>query len=435
MRTVVWGANLGVGSRVTSAHGYSIHVHVVPPTGWWDDVCAVVVNACTFVSACVYPSATHVFLAHCAARKDSFSWCDRVAMWLLARFRVSRVVAAHDAACVTADMFGDHVPLVRVGHPERRRERHDKFALQCLLRDCGLPYIAQTKDLRCVEDFVAVHGTVVVKPCTGVASLDVTRCTTAAETAAAVAQATRSEYAHGGVVVQTCVEGVEYVVDSVSANGTHAIVAVWEYEKASRNGAPFVYLCNRLLDERHPHFVQLCEHYMCVLNALQIESGATHGELIRAADGTLYTIEVNVRCHGASPKKFSALDVAVGYSQVSLLQDPRRVAPPCYARTRRAVLEVHLVAHAPRPMSDVECSAIEEQLATNLSTIAAFDWNDRSQLQATVDCRSIPLRLILVHADSDAVERDYRAAQRTFDEALSQLDAAARVKAGVAYMR
>lgn len=36
-------------------------------------------------------------------------------------------------------------------------------------------------------------------------------------------------------------DGVEYVVDSVSRDGEHRICAIWEYDKRRANGTNFVY--------------------------------------------------------------------------------------------------------------------------------------------------------------------------------------------------
>jgi len=47
-------------------------------------------------------------------------------------------------------------------------------------------------------------------------------------------------------VIQEFLEGKEYVVDSVSRDGKHKVVAVWEYDKRPTNGAPFVYFGLRL---------------------------------------------------------------------------------------------------------------------------------------------------------------------------------------------
>ncbi len=42
-------------------------------------------------------------------------------------------------------------------------------------------------------------------------------------------------------LVQEYLRGTEYVVDTVSCDGVHKVVAVWEYDKRAVNNAPFVY--------------------------------------------------------------------------------------------------------------------------------------------------------------------------------------------------
>lgn len=49
------------------------------------------------------------------------------------------------------------------------------------------------------------------------------------------------------VVVQELLDGDEWIVDSVSRDGEHKIVALWRYDKGPANGAPFVYFCAELM--------------------------------------------------------------------------------------------------------------------------------------------------------------------------------------------
>ena len=50
------------------------------------------------------------------------------------------------------------------------------------------------------------------------------------------------------VLIQEFLEGKEYVVDSVSVEGVHKTVAIWEYDKRAANGAKFVYYGMRLYE-------------------------------------------------------------------------------------------------------------------------------------------------------------------------------------------
>jgi uncharacterized membrane protein YgcG len=48
------------------------------------------------------------------------------------------------------------------------------------------------------------------------------------------------------VLVQEFLVGQEYVVDTVSCNGVHKVMAVWRYDKRPTNGAAFVYYRTQL---------------------------------------------------------------------------------------------------------------------------------------------------------------------------------------------
>ena len=63
----------------------------------------------------------------------------------------------------------------------------------------------------------------------------------------------------------------EYVVDSVSIEGIHKTVAIWEYDKRSANGAKFVYYGMRLYEsETGEREDELVKYMHSVLDALEI---------------------------------------------------------------------------------------------------------------------------------------------------------------------
>ena len=75
-----------------------------------------------------------------------------------------------------------------------------------------------------------------------------------------------------GVLVQEFLDGIEYVVDSVSRDGVHKTTAVWEYDKRSINGANFVYFGMRIMDASEPVAKVLIDYSNSVLDALEIVS-------------------------------------------------------------------------------------------------------------------------------------------------------------------
>jgi hypothetical protein len=87
---------------------------------------------------------------------------------------------------------------------------------------------------------------------------------------------------------------VEYIVDCVSRDGEHKCVAVWAYDKRPVNGAPFVYFGQRPLSVADPVVPKVIEYTYCVLDALGIENGATHSEMIvDASSGEPCLVECN----------------------------------------------------------------------------------------------------------------------------------------------
>lgn len=99
-------------------------------------------------------------------------------------------------------------------------------------------------------------------------------------------------YANGSlsdaVLVQEFVVGTEYVVDTVSRDGEHKIVAVWKYDKRPVNKAPFVYYSTEILqkDDVDVHvdddvFVAMVLNYTTkVLDALDVKWGPCHLEVL-----------------------------------------------------------------------------------------------------------------------------------------------------------
>lgn len=63
-----------------------------------------------------------------------------------------------------------------------------------------------------------------------------------------------------GVLVQEFLEGKEYVIDKISVDGVHKLVAIWEYDKRKVNGASFVYFGMRL-KRSEPEMMQIMVKY------------------------------------------------------------------------------------------------------------------------------------------------------------------------------
>jgi biotin carboxylase len=115
-----------------------------------------------------------------------------------------------------------------------------------------------------------------------------------------------------GVLVQECLQGTEYAVDGVSRDGVYKVLAVWEYDKRSVNGANFVYFGMTLRDPSDPKVRTVVEYAREVIKGLRIFQGPSHMEVICETQGgnvnseglsanrqySPCLVEVGTRCHG-----------------------------------------------------------------------------------------------------------------------------------------
>merc|ERR1711972_478524 len=95
--------------------------------------------------------------------------------------------------------------------------------------------------------------------------------------------------ANAGVLCQEFLKGKEYVVDHVSRDGVHKCVMVWEYDKRPTNGAAFVYYGMIPVDSNTELAKLLIGYIEGVLDALKLDNGPTHGEVMMTSDGPCLT--------------------------------------------------------------------------------------------------------------------------------------------------
>ena len=141
-------------------------------------------------------------------------------------------------------------------------------------------------------------------------------------------------------LVQEYVQGVEYVIDTVSLNGVHKCVALWEYDRRPTNGAGFVLHGQKLLTIDDPRTKEMMEYEFKVLTALNIKNGPGHGE-VKWFNGEIILIEVGSRPHGMEGLWIPVCNEVYGRNQVNVALDAYTDAPkfeecPKYPDERKA---------------------------------------------------------------------------------------------------
>merc|ERR1712038_1357490 len=100
------------------------------------------------------------------------------------------------------------------------------------------------------------------------------------------------------VLVQEFLKGQEYVIDHVSRDGVHKCVMVYVYDKRPTNGAAFVYYGMIPVDAESKEAKILIEYTRGVLDALKLDNGPTHGEVMMTSDGPWLGWRLGPSCQG-----------------------------------------------------------------------------------------------------------------------------------------
>ncbi|MBP3776514.1 MAG: ATP-grasp domain-containing protein [Prevotella sp.] len=218
------------------------------------------------------------------------------------------VIPGSDFGVELATRLGSDLGLrgnkwANIGKMTRKSEMHQALA------DHGIRYIRgrivnSEEDARAFyEELGTTH--IVVKPTRGAATQGVLFCEGLEETLSAVrrmlALAKDNEYL-GDILVQERVIGKEYIVNTVSSEGRHRLVSMWQYNKIVMNGSN-LYENTETINHLDVGHSQLIRYAYQVLDAVGIEWGAVHGEYIIDERGPVL-IEVNCRTMGLNMSRY-----------------------------------------------------------------------------------------------------------------------------------
>ena len=144
---------------------------------------------------------------------------------------------------------------------------------------------------------------VVVKPKYGSGSVGVRLCSNRQEMINAVEEILNSTGIYGEnlteLVIQERIDGEEYIVNTVSCNGTHRITTMWKYTKIKTSEGGNIYDTVETINELGIGEAELAEYAYDVADALGIKYGPVHGEYMIDENGPVL-IEVNCRPMGGS---------------------------------------------------------------------------------------------------------------------------------------
>lgn len=243
------------------------------------------------------------------------------------------VIAGAETGVLLADKLSEHFKLTTNG-TSGSAARRNKYLMGEKVRAAGLRAVIQRSATKWaqIEEFVTTELVpdkstpfrVIVKPVESAGSDDVALCKSMDEVKRAFGNIQGKINGLGlenaSTLVQEYLEGTEYVVDTVSRDGRHKVVAVWEYDKRAVNGTPFVYYGVLLRAAAGPVLTPIADYVLRVLDALDIRHGPAHAE-VKFVRGEPCLVEIGARCHGGEGSYLPIVNPCVGYNHVEAALD------------------------------------------------------------------------------------------------------------------
>jgi len=212
-------------------------------------------------------------------------------------------------------------------------------------------------------------------------------------------------------LIQEFLVGPEFVVDTVSCDGQHKVVALWKYDKVDVNGSPFVYHNMHLYQTADGHQERsLSEYVFGCLDALGVKWGPCHAEVIWLEDeGVPCLVEVGTRPHGAGGNFPELCDPVIGYNQLDVTLDVL-LDPSSFTKIPEIPLEHkgHAIQYFFVGYEDGIFESMDLSFLDTLQSFVGVDMHKKlgAQLIKTVDLCGSPGVVRLVHSDASLVKRE-----------------------------
>ena len=336
----------------------------------------------------------------------------------LAGYSPVAVLAGQEPDVPLADSLSERLGLPSNG-TALSSARRNKYDMAEALRAAGVRCAEQFKSDRAADVVAWAEGTgrwpVVVKPLASAATDNVAICSDAGQVRQAAETVLGSEMLWGEpnseVLVQSYLDGVEYVVDSVSWDGRRYTCGVWEYRKR-QVGVHNIYDYEVLVPAEDPRVPVLVDYVDSALRALGIGFGPTHAEVILTADGPAL-VEVGARLAGNLSPTFHDLCLGANQAALTALAYTRPAEfTERYAGRRYTALRQAWVCNTPTEQAGLvrgvhaEVIAEIEALPTVRELIVKLrpGW----RMRPTVDLLSATLKVFLAAGSSEELRRDYQ---------------------------
>ncbi|MET8684574.1 ATP-grasp domain-containing protein [Streptomyces sp. NPDC004732] len=305
--------------------------------------------------------------------------------------------------------------------------RRDKFEMIEVVRAAGLHCADQFKsdDPQSLVDWAASHDDypVVVKPLSSASTDGVFICDDAEAVRKAAEHVLSArdifDLPNREALVQSYLDGEEYIVDTVAHDGHRFVCGVWKYEKTLVDGKN-IYDKDVLLPADEPPVPELVAYVDEVLKAMNIRFGPTHTEVKMTSKGPAL-VEIGARLNGNMHPDFH--QICLGHNQTDLIALAylrpdaflERYGDRVYTRRQPAV-----VHNAPSRQEGVvraiDAHVVGEIAALPTVFLPSVKLKPGGRIRPTVDLLTSPLRIFMTGVTQEAILDDYRRIQELKDK-------------------
>lgn len=332
-------------------------------------------------------------------------------------YEIEAIIAGSDVGVPLTDQLNTLLGM-KGNSSKTTYKRRDKLAQQQALKDAGIRYI-KSKEISSLEEALAFYNelgrkTVVVKPVSGGGSEGVHICNDESELSSCVMAELNKINVYGiknvTLLMQECIKGKEYVVNTASCKGRHILTDMWFYEKVKLKDEGNAYDYMKLIVDLAPNDRELVQYTFAVLDAVDYQYGPCHTELMVDEDGPVL-IEVNPRLSGGDPPKELSLE-CLGYTAIDCVLDAyldeKRFIERGNSYYRPLKHAMYKMLISPKASKIDLVPAVELFKILTSVKQQSFDRIIKAgEIERTINVTSSPASAWLIHEDERILLRDY----------------------------
>jgi biotin carboxylase len=203
------------------------------------------------------------------------------------------VTAGSEFGVALADRLSHELALPLANNPFTTDWRRNKYAMHERLAECGLAHAVQSKtsDRAALARWLSEHDMypVVIKPLDSACSDGVSVCPDPEQALDAfdriIGTTNRLGHLNREILAQEYLDGRQYFVNTVSREGRHFVSDIWRHDRRQGEHGRFLFENMVLQPRRGERETRLCDYTLAVLDALGIENGAAHCEVMWTSRG------------------------------------------------------------------------------------------------------------------------------------------------------